>query len=253
MIRSLGHDNWLIDFYMAGRGSARIRRRFTGTAKQAEREEIRLRVVAQLAATRPVAGQRGPSKRFSWLTCPEYAIVHENCSGAECDALDVLLLTGLRVSDFCTLHPSMLRGGVLALTVQKTKTPLYQRCPPELARIIRRVSGRWQYDATKRFVRRATKRAGLTPYGPHALRHTCASWQVQADVPIYRVRDWLGHGSLRSTQRYAHLEGTVEWSEVERSLPDRTRKLVRRVWLREAAKDSAKSSMILLDKPRKTG
>lgn len=39
----------------------------------------------------------------------------------------------------------------------------------------------------------------------HDLRHTCASWLVQAGVPIYTVAEMLGHSSVAVTKRYAHL------------------------------------------------
>lgn len=39
----------------------------------------------------------------------------------------------------------------------------------------------------------------------HILRHTCASRLVQRGVNLYVVKDWLGHKSIRTTERYAHL------------------------------------------------
>lgn len=40
---------------------------------------------------------------------------------------------------------------------------------------------------------------------PHALRHTCASRLVQRGVPLFTVSQWLGHKSMQTTKRYAHL------------------------------------------------
>jgi len=39
----------------------------------------------------------------------------------------------------------------------------------------------------------------------HTLRHTFASWLVQAGVDLYRVQHLLGHKSASMVQRYAHL------------------------------------------------
>jgi integrase len=39
----------------------------------------------------------------------------------------------------------------------------------------------------------------------HDLRHTCASWLVQAGVPILEVSRILGHSNVTVTQPYAHL------------------------------------------------
>jgi len=51
----------------------------------------------------------------------------------------------------------------------------------------------------------ALGRAGVPYHGPHACRHTAASWLVQAGVPLYDVQRLLGHESYATTSRYAHL------------------------------------------------
>lgn len=51
----------------------------------------------------------------------------------------------------------------------------------------------------------AIKAAGVPAGTPHDMRHTAASWLVQAGVDLYRVQALLGHESPRTTQRYAHL------------------------------------------------
>jgi len=58
------------------------------------------------------------------------------------------------------------------------------------------VSHRWEL---------ACKAAGVTGITLHILRHTCASRLVQRGVNIYVVSKWLGHSSVRTTERYAKL------------------------------------------------
>lgn len=39
----------------------------------------------------------------------------------------------------------------------------------------------------------------------HSCRHTCASWLVQAGVPLITVKEILGHSTIALTERYSHL------------------------------------------------
>lgn len=49
-------------------------------------------------------------------------------------------------------------------------------------------------------------RAGLDNVTPHTLRHTAASWMVQAGVPVFEVARYLGHTSSAMVERtYGHL------------------------------------------------
>lgn len=57
------------------------------------------------------------------------------------------------------------------------------------------------------------KAAGLEAVTPHDLRHTYASWLVQDGVSIQVLRSLLGHASVATTERYAHL-ANAEWDKV---------------------------------------
>jgi len=52
---------------------------------------------------------------------------------------------------------------------------------------------------------KATKRAGLPDFRWHDLRHTWASWHVQAGTPLPVLQQLGGWSSLTMVQRYAHL------------------------------------------------
>jgi integrase len=63
---------------------------------------------------------------------------------------------------------------------------------------------------------RAVKKAGITDFTWHDLRHTFASRLVMADVDIRTVADLLGHKSLTMTMRYSHLSPEHKQVAVER-------------------------------------
>lgn len=61
----------------------------------------------------------------------------------------------------------------------------------------------WDYCAHR--WQTVTKIAGCPEVTLHILRHTTASRLVQKGIPIYDVSKWLGHSSVRITERYAKL------------------------------------------------
>lgn len=71
------------------------------------------------------------------------------------------------------------------------------------------------HEAISRIVKRAAKRAGITAaVTPHWLRHACASHALDNGAPPHVVQAMLGHSSLATTTRYAHVrdgEGTGDW------------------------------------------
>lgn len=128
----------------------------------------------------------------------------------------VLLDTGLRFSE---VFKAKLTGRALALAHGETKNdkgrvvPLTERAleawqtlvsMPQFKELVEMgddaawswVSYRWE---------KATEACGCRDVTLHVLRHTCASRLVQRGVPLYTVSKWLGHSSIKVTERYAHL------------------------------------------------
>ncbi|MCX7074152.1 MAG: site-specific integrase [Methylococcales bacterium] len=55
----------------------------------------------------------------------------------------------------------------------------------------------------------ARKAAGMPELRMHDLRHSFASFLVNAGRSLYEVQNILGHSQLNTTQRYAHLSQAI--------------------------------------------
>jgi len=56
----------------------------------------------------------------------------------------------------------------------------------------------------QKIIARAGERAGLKyPIHPHMLRHSCGFWLRKQRHDLLDIRDWLGHVSVKNTERYA--------------------------------------------------
>ena len=52
----------------------------------------------------------------------------------------------------------------------------------------------------KKAIRMAALRSGV-PCSPHVFRHTAGVWMAQADVPMQKISQFLGHTSTKVTER----------------------------------------------------
>lgn len=73
------------------------------------------------------------------------------------------------------------------------------------------------------------KRAGIKNFRFHDLRHTWASWHVQAGTPLHELQALGGWQSIQMVQRYAHLSSTQlakAASNIDARLPRARMKLI---------------------------
>lgn len=55
-------------------------------------------------------------------------------------------------------------------------------------------------QSVKKGIARLSQRTGIA-FSPHTLRHTCAVWMAQDNVPMQMISQYLGHTSLRMTEQ----------------------------------------------------
>jgi integrase len=128
-----------------------------------------------------------------------------------------LLDTGVRFSEAFTFE---IDNGCAVLSNGTTKSGDGRRVPltararaaaealtasPAHSRLQAMVTRRRSWDWVSHRWQRAVKATGCPDVTLHILRHTCASRLVQKGIPIYTVSKWLGHSSVKITERYAKL------------------------------------------------
>jgi integrase len=147
------------------------------------------------------------SERHEYLTPAEVQTLAGKADPLTADMITFAVLSGLRLGEMLALQPDQVRDGLLLLNSStKSGRPRGVPLPPQAIEIAR-LRLPWQLSKDQlrdRFIV-ARKAAGFAHIHWHDLRHTYASWLVQAGQPLTAVRDLLGHSSLAVTHRYAHL------------------------------------------------
>ena len=132
-------------------------------------------------------------------------------------AVFLLLLTGCRLSEILTLKWEYVGRFHLELPDSKTgrrRIPLpheareildsLERLPDNPYVIVGEVEGQHLVNLQKTWLR-VRKRAGVDDVRMHDLRHTYASVAVMNGIDPFTLKEILGHKSLQTTLRYAHL------------------------------------------------
>ena len=131
----------------------------------------------------------------------------------------LLMMTGCRKNEITRLRwdELFLDEGVLKLKDSKTgkkevtlsddANQILAAAPPnESDYIFPGKDGIEPIQGLQKIWHRIRREAGLQDVRIHDLRHTFASVAVSSGTPLYEVGRLLGHASIQSTQRYAHLE-----------------------------------------------
>jgi integrase len=142
--------------------------------------------------------------RETFLTADQVEGIAKRCANAHAgDYVRLAAYTGIRRGHLLRITQHDVRDGWIHLdrsskTASLQLVPLHARIKAIAERLPLPISGS-QLQSAWRAAR------GDSSIRWHDLRHTCASWLVQAGVPLLTVRDFLGHSTVAVTQRYAHL------------------------------------------------
>ena len=193
---------------------------------------------------------------------PRYEVRHESREPLETDQLRavcvkaegelrrlfaIMLYTGLRLGDACTLKWADIRHGMIHRVTAKTRktvsfpvhtelqrildeapaaarrsyvcpetAALYEREPQDISNRIRKHFEACEISCVED---RAGGKRRISRYGAHSFRHTFITLCARAGVPQGLVRQWVGHASEDVTRIYEHWSPSQEKQRILDALP----------------------------------
>ncbi|WP_162383161.1 tyrosine-type recombinase/integrase [Citrobacter sp. NCU1] len=119
-----------------------------------------------------------------------------------------LIDTGCRVGEAVSLRPHNVSHKLKTVSFENTKNGT-SRCVPLTDRALDSVL-KWGSKINVRLFEynfyRARDHAGIgKDVVPHTLRHTCLTRLAQSGISMAIIQAWAGHKSIRTTNRYLHL------------------------------------------------
>lgn len=167
-----------------------------------------------------LAKAKTPNRRIRWLTKDEAARLIECAPPHLAAIIRFALATGLRRSNIINLewsqvdlqrrvawiHPDQAKAGrAIGVALNDSACAVISEQLGRHRRFVFTYEGRlMRLDANTAW-RASLRRAGITDFRFHDLRHTWASWLVQAGVPLSALQEMGGWESIEMVRRYAHL------------------------------------------------
>ncbi len=161
-------------------------------------------------------------RRVRWLSPEDAARLIGELPDHLADMTAFTLATGLRKSNVCRLkwknvsldrglawvdaHASKSRKAITVPLNQDAIQVLKQRLGID-SEYVFTFRGKPVAQANTKAFKLALKRAGITDFRWHDLRHTWASWHVQNGTSIQELKELGGWSSIEMVLRYAHLGG----------------------------------------------
>ena len=149
------------------------------------------------------------NQRHLYLSIAQVELLASHASEQVQAAIWIALLTGCRRGEILAITREDVGPNSLRIRAGNTKTLQERAVPivPALRPWLEYVPLRINFEGLKSGFMRARVKAGLPEIHFHDLRHSCASLLINMNppTPLEVVRDILGHASVKTTERYAHL------------------------------------------------
>jgi integrase len=145
--------------------------------------------------------------RHIYLSIEQVRTLADAASEQTRAAIWIALLTGCRRGEILKLRREHIGHDSLHIPAGNTKTLRVRTVPivPALRPWLEFVPLKINAEGLKSGFRRAREAVGLDVTF-HDLRHSCASLLINYGVPLEVIRDILGHTTVKTTERYAHLQ-----------------------------------------------
>lgn len=192
---------------MTGHYAAGTINRSLGTLKKA----LRLAWERGLTATDYSAHvKRLPENnaRSTYLSLDQVQAIATRCSVPVQAAIWTALLTGARRGEICKLQAVDIGSDSILIHAGNTKTLRTRTVPivPALRPWLKHIPLDVGIEGIKSAWRRARVDAGMPDVNFHDLRHSCASILIATGADLFTVSKILGHSSVKTTERYAHMQ-----------------------------------------------
>lgn len=197
-------------------------------AKAVEWDMVSEEVLKKIRRAKPLKGEK---RRLRFLSLQEVERLINSCDEHLKPIVITALNTGMRKGEILSLKWANvdLNHGFILLDMTKNgerrEIPINETMRNVLYSLDRRLDVPYvfydkatgkPYQDVKRSFAGASRRAKITDFRFHDLRHTFASHLVMSGVDITTVKELLGHKTLTMTLRYAHLAPTHKIEAVKK-------------------------------------
>lgn len=146
--------------------------------------------------------------RSIYLSIEQVQTVANHASDNVRAAIWIALLTGARRGEICKLKAEDIGKHDLIIHAGNTKTLRTRTVPivPALRPWLKFIPLPIAAEGIKTGWRRAREAANMEEVNFHDLRHSCASILIASGADLFTVSKILGHSSVKTTERYAHMQ-----------------------------------------------